>query len=169
MADGGYCGIHATYPEAVIPRKRSPHQQLSPEDKEFNRKLGHDRVIVEKYFERLKSYWGILKRPLRIEKINIGGLLRILVCLTNLKILEQPMFAKQYEGVSDVEHEEELDSEENSEDNNNNNNNSINSTKVTRSSPGIRRAASIKRIQEVPSKRTNVTGASSKSNSIKKK
>lgn len=79
------------------------------------------------------------------------------------------MFAKQYEGVSDVEYEEELDSEENSEDNNNNNNNSINSTKVTRSSPGIRRTASIKRIQEIPTKRTNVTGASSKNNSIKKK
>lgn len=42
LADGGYCGIHATYPEAVIPRKRLPHQQLSPEDKEFNRKLGHN-------------------------------------------------------------------------------------------------------------------------------
>ena len=56
LADGGYAGINTTYPEAIIPRRRRPHQPLSDEDREFNKRLGYDRVIVERFFGRLKGY-----------------------------------------------------------------------------------------------------------------
>ena len=114
LADGGYAGITNNYPEAVIPRRKRPHGQLSDEDREYNRLLSHDRVIVERFFGRLKGYWGILKRPLRIEKINIDGLMRILVCLTNLKIQHQPFSADGPIYCPDPEYEE--DSEETDED-----------------------------------------------------
>lgn len=110
LADGGYAGITLDYPEAVIPRRRRPHSQLSDEDREYNRSLSHDRVVVERFFGRLKGYWGILKRPLRIDKINVDGLMRILVCLTNLKIRSQPLSSEGPIYCPDPEYEE--DSEE---------------------------------------------------------
>lgn len=50
LADGGYAGNNNPYPEAATPRRRRPHQTLSDEDREFNRRLGHDRVVVERFF-----------------------------------------------------------------------------------------------------------------------
>ena len=111
LADGGYAGINNSYPEAVIPRRRRPHQTLSDEDREFNRRLGHDRVVVERFFGRLKGYWGILKRPLRIDKTNIDGLMRILVCLTNIKIKSQPLYSGDEARNIDIEYEEESSEE----------------------------------------------------------
>lgn len=49
LADGGYQGIHDTYPEAILPR-RKPKGQLRPQnDIEYNRKVSHDRIIVERF------------------------------------------------------------------------------------------------------------------------
>lgn len=56
LAGGGYQGIAATYPEAVIPRKRRPHSQLSEEHQRFNSTLSHDRIVEECYFGKLKTY-----------------------------------------------------------------------------------------------------------------
>ena len=108
LADGSYAGIAATCPEAITPRRRRPHPPLTDEDREFNRRLSHDRAIVERYLGRLKGHWTILKRPLRIDRVDIDGLMRILVCLTNPKIQNQPMFEDEpmfrpdpeYEGAS---------------------------------------------------------------------
>ncbi len=50
LADGGYAGINNSYPEAATPRRRWLHQTLSDEDREFNRHLVHDRVVVEGFF-----------------------------------------------------------------------------------------------------------------------
>lgn len=42
LADGGYQGIRTTYPEAIIPIRRLPHQHLTPEQRETNRLLSQD-------------------------------------------------------------------------------------------------------------------------------
>ena len=111
LADGGYAGIHISYPEAITPRRKRPHQHLTEEDREFNRNISHDRVIVERFFGRLKGYWTILKRPLRIDRVNIDGLMIILICLTNLKIRNQPMFADESIYRFDPEYEEDIEEE----------------------------------------------------------
>ena len=111
LADGGYAGIHSSYPEAIIPRRRRPNQHLTEEDREFNRNISHDRVIVERFFGRLKGYWTILEGPLRIDRVNIDGLMIILVCLTNLKIRNQPMFADEPIHRFDPEYEEDTGEE----------------------------------------------------------
>lgn len=111
LADGGYAGIHTSYPEAIIPKRRRPNTPLRDEDREFNRLLSHDRVVVERFFGRLKGYWGILKRPLRIDKVGVDGLLRILVCLTNLKIQDQPLSSQENIYCPDPEYEEESEEE----------------------------------------------------------
>ena len=112
LADGGYQGIAATYPEAVIPRRRRPHGQLSEEDQRFNSTLSHDRIVVERYFGRLKAYWGIIQKPLRIDKVSLDGLMKILGCLTNLKIEHAPLFADESIYNPYPEFEEEGQSEE---------------------------------------------------------
>ena len=72
-----------------------PNSRLSDEDLQFNARLGHDRVTVERYFGRMKSYWGIIQKRVRLDKINLDGLLKILVCLTNLKLERAPLFAEE--------------------------------------------------------------------------
>ena len=63
LADGGYLGICTTYPETIIPVQRLPNQHLTPAQRETNRLLSRDRAIVERYFGRLKLYWGFCKSP----------------------------------------------------------------------------------------------------------
>lgn len=95
LADGGYLGIHNTYPEAIIPR-RKPKGRLRPEaDIQFNKELSSDRIIVERYFARLKGTWGILQKPYRSDKRSLDVLAKILVCLTNMKIKNAPMYATE--------------------------------------------------------------------------
>ena len=55
LADGGYQGIHETYPEAIIPHRKPPHGRLTPEQKHENRLISQDRVVVEQFFGRLKN------------------------------------------------------------------------------------------------------------------
>ena len=112
LADGGYQGTAATYPEAVIPRRRRPRGQLSEEDQRFNSTLGRDRIVVERYFGRLKAYWGIVQKPLRIDEVGLGGRMKILVCPTNLKIEHAPLFADESTYNPYPEFEEEQSEEE---------------------------------------------------------
>ena len=37
LVDGGYQGIHETYPEAIMPHRKPPHGHLTPEQKHENR------------------------------------------------------------------------------------------------------------------------------------
>lgn len=114
LADGGYQGIAAIYPESIIPRRKPIGRERPIEDIEFNHNLSHDRIVVERFFGRLKGYWGILQRPLRVDKINIDGLLRICVCLTNLKIRNSPLYAEETIFNPDPECEEESEANETS-------------------------------------------------------
>ena len=74
MTDGSYLGIRHIYPEAAIPRRRLPHRQLGEEQREFNKLLSQDRVVVERFFGRLKAYWGILEKPYRLEHSSLNVL-----------------------------------------------------------------------------------------------
>lgn len=96
--------IHLTYHEAILPNRKPRGNQLTPQQIEFNRRVGHDRSVVERYFGRMKCYWSILQRPYRCDKCSMEVLIKICIGLTNLKIKTSPMFL---EGALYVEQEEE--------------------------------------------------------------
>ena len=112
LADGGYAGIRDTYPEAVIPFRKPQHGSLTNHQKKINREISQDRVIVERFFGRLKSYWAILQRPYRSEKDSVYDLMRICVSLTNLKIQSSPLFSDEKISDPDAVHSTEEEEEE---------------------------------------------------------
>jgi hypothetical protein len=59
LADLGYLGITRTCPMAILPYKRQPGRELGEAQKEHNRKLSRDRILVENCFGRWKSIFGI--------------------------------------------------------------------------------------------------------------
>lgn len=87
--------IRHIYPEAAIPQGRLPNRQLTEERREANRLLSQDRVVVERFFGRMKGYCGISQKPCRSEHSSLEVLARIVVCLTNLKLREAPLFADE--------------------------------------------------------------------------
>ena len=107
LADGGYNGIRRIYCEAVIPYKKPPHGRLTEEQREANRTLGQDRVVVERFFGRMKGYWAILQRPYRSDRDSLDSLARIVVALTNLKIRSAPLFSEENIYNPDPSEEEE--------------------------------------------------------------
>ena len=110
LADGGYMEIQNTYPEAIIPKRKPLNGHLTREQKEFNRLLSQDRSVVERFFGRMKGYWGILKKPYRGERASLDVLAQICVGLTNLKIKNAPLFLQ--EAIRDPDYLLEVEEEE---------------------------------------------------------
>ena len=65
--------------------------------------------MVERFFGRMKGYWGILQRPYRSERDSLDSLARIVVALTNLKIRSAPLFSEENIYNPDPSEEEEDD------------------------------------------------------------
>ena len=91
LADGGYMGIHATYPEAVIPIRKPRGRSLNEAERETNRLISQDRCLVECFFARLKRSWAILQRPYRSDRTTAETLIKICICLTCIKIRNSPL------------------------------------------------------------------------------
>ena len=91
LADGGYQGIHLTYPEAVIPVRKPRGRMLSQAERETNRIIGCDRCIVECFFSRMKRSWAIFQRPYRSDRGSVETLVKICICLTGIKIRDSPL------------------------------------------------------------------------------
>ena len=91
LADGGYQGIHLTYPEAVIPIRKPRGGTLNQTERETNRIIGCDRCIVECFFSRMKRSWAIFQGPYRSDKGSVETLVKICICLTGIKIRDSPL------------------------------------------------------------------------------
>jgi hypothetical protein len=95
--DSGYDGVQKDYPElnALVPfKRRSPGRgkrgvkakPLTPEQKEFNKRLASERVVVEHAISRLKKFrvWGEEFR----NRLGHYDVMTDIVCgLVNLKLL----------------------------------------------------------------------------------
>ena len=95
LIDGGYQGIHETYPEATMLHRRSPHGLLTPAQKHENTLISQDRVVVEQFFGILKKSRRIIRHPYRGDRDSIETLAKILVCPTNLKLKTEPLYAEK--------------------------------------------------------------------------
>lgn len=56
VADSGYQGIAKLYPQAQTPIKSSKNHKLSKEEKEFNRHLSSQRMLVENILAKFKVF-----------------------------------------------------------------------------------------------------------------
>ena len=72
LADSDYMGLDNVYHELIVCKKRPPHGELSQKDLETNSELHSDRVLVENFFGRLKTTFGILSIPYRCA-LGING------------------------------------------------------------------------------------------------
>jgi len=91
LADSGYQGSHRFYEEIIIPHKKLPHQELQQEEKIQNARLSTDRIIVENFFGRMKSLFGITYSEFRGEFNLLNEIVPIIICLTNYHIHRHPL------------------------------------------------------------------------------
>jgi IS5 family transposase len=68
LADKGYQGITQVHSNSRIPIKKSKKKSLSKEQKEFNKQLAKERIVVEHIQRRLKIF------SVRDIEIEEGGL-----------------------------------------------------------------------------------------------
>jgi len=101
LADSGYQGAQKNYEEIVIPIKKPKGGQLNENEKEHNRKLGHDRVIVENFFGRMKSLFGITFNEYRGDIELLKEIIPIVICLTNYHIKEHPLRNPNQDPISE--------------------------------------------------------------------
>jgi hypothetical protein len=91
LADPGYLGRRCAIPEAMAPYQRLPHQELSPEQIEFNGILDRNRVLIENCFGRGKMLFRIIQDKFR----GSGALLRFIIPMTialiNYHIKKHPL------------------------------------------------------------------------------
>jgi hypothetical protein len=60
--DSGYLGIQRFHVNSLLPKKKSKHHPLSPQDKQNNRELARQRILNEHVFSCLKRFRIIAER-----------------------------------------------------------------------------------------------------------
>ncbi|ETV97385.1 hypothetical protein H310_09719 [Aphanomyces invadans] len=99
LADKGYQGIQE-YVRGFTPTKRPPHGQLSMEQERANAKLASDRDIVENFFGRLKTLWGIVSDKYTWKKDEYNIYFQTCVALTNVHVRFNPLRNVDGEGYN---------------------------------------------------------------------
>jgi hypothetical protein len=91
MGDLGYLGITSTCPAAKLPHKRARGAQLSEREQEENRILNRTRILVENFFARWKTLFGIVHGQYRGNLESLGPIIRVTIALTNWHIAKHPL------------------------------------------------------------------------------
>jgi hypothetical protein len=91
MGDLGYLAIQKGGVRALVPHKRGKRQDLTEEEKEKNRVLSHDRILVENFPGRWKSLFGICQGRYRGSLKNLRQIIRLTVIMTNWDIQRHPL------------------------------------------------------------------------------
>ncbi|KAF0683493.1 hypothetical protein As57867_024385, partial [Aphanomyces stellatus] len=92
IADKGYQGIqHAV--RAVLPFKKPAGGVLTFDQERTNDRIATDRVIVENWFERLKTLWGVCADSYRWNRQGYDVVFQTCVALTNVHVRFNPLRA----------------------------------------------------------------------------
>ena len=91
LFDKGYIGVNNILAEPKLPYRKPPRRDLTPQEIDYNNKIGHDRIIVERWFGRLKAVWKIMYIvfPLKLDKYLDFYLM--CAALTNYHIQNNPL------------------------------------------------------------------------------
>jgi hypothetical protein len=110
FADLGYVGIRHTTPGAMLPYKRLPHQELSPERIEFNRILGRNQKFSENFFDRWKMLFRIPHNKFSGLRVLLRLILPNAITLTNDHTKKHRLRRESLQGSRvGIDDEEELD------------------------------------------------------------
>lgn len=94
LFDRGYTGVQKIFQEAVVAIRRVKGKELTKRQEEINDKIKEDRIIVENFFGRLKTLWGIVANPMRVDIDRAMKIAEICVSLTNFHIKFNPLRAE---------------------------------------------------------------------------
>lgn len=86
LADTGYLGIHHLHENSQIPAKRSKLHPLTPEQKASNRKLSHERILIENIIRRLKIF-RILSERYRNRRKRFSLRFNLIAAIHNLELV----------------------------------------------------------------------------------
>ena len=84
-ADKGYQGIRKIHANSEIPYKKSKKNPLSKEQKEYNKKLNSERVVVEHVIRSLKIF-KILSYPYRNRRRRFGLRVNLIAGIYNFEL-----------------------------------------------------------------------------------
>ena len=82
--DKGFYGIQTLYPNAELPFKASKHHPLTKEQKQYNRQLAKERIVVE-HLNRECKIFRICKEQYRGKHKNYEKTWKLVSAIVNLK------------------------------------------------------------------------------------
>ncbi|KAE9040674.1 hypothetical protein PR002_g4857 [Phytophthora rubi] len=86
LTDKGYQGLADEY-RAIHPKKKARGAPpLTLDELQNNDKIAHDRVIVENFFGRLKTLWGVCSHKWEWDDKSYNMFFRACVVLTNYSV-----------------------------------------------------------------------------------
>jgi hypothetical protein len=88
--DKGYAGIERLV-RAIIPKKKPRNRQLDNDDLERNRKIAHDRIVVEIFFGQVCKLFGVMGGKYRWSREKFDIIADVCFSLTNFHICLNPL------------------------------------------------------------------------------
>lgn len=85
LADAGYQGLQDWHKNAETPAKKSKLHPLTQEQKNSNRKLSHERILVENVIRRLKIF-RILSERYRNRRKRFALRFNLIAAIHNLEL-----------------------------------------------------------------------------------
>jgi hypothetical protein len=86
LADSGYQGLMDLHANSKIPKKKSKHHPLTPEQKKANRELSQQRIFVEHVIGKLKVF-RILSERYRNRRKRFGLRFNLIASLYNFELI----------------------------------------------------------------------------------
>jgi len=83
--DKGFIGIKDIYPNSQVPHKASKHHPLTKEQKQFNRQLAQERIMIEHRNRECKIF-RICKERYRGKHKNYEKTWKLVSAIVNLKL-----------------------------------------------------------------------------------
>ena len=83
--DKGFVGIKQLYPNAEVPHKSSKHHPLTKEQKQSNRQLAKERIMIEHRNRECKIF-RICKEQSRGKHKNYERTWKLVTAIVNLKL-----------------------------------------------------------------------------------
>ncbi|MDQ3130520.1 MAG: transposase [Acidobacteriota bacterium] len=83
--DKGFIGIKELYPNSEVPHKASKHHPLSRQQKQYNRQLAKERIVIEHRNRECKIF-RICKEQYRGKHKNYEKTWKLVSAIVNLKL-----------------------------------------------------------------------------------
>ncbi len=83
--DKGFIGIKELYPNSQVPHKASKHHPLTREQKQYNRQLAQERIVIEHRNRECKIF-RICKERYRGKHKNYEKTWKLVSAIVNLKL-----------------------------------------------------------------------------------